>query len=183
MTTSLKTKASEVTPQTIGAAICDFQKKCAGHAESQIALTNEARKIGLLVQAWTGHEQISFDFFNRHKAELPKQVSYQSLKTFVAIANKLPGAVKRLDDARKVWQATFESAGLLELPERSVPQKRADMTHYMELVNRLGNVRNVIADWLRDEPAETWNAETRKAVAAQIKPLADFYRQLTEATP
>ena len=145
MTTSLKIQAAEITPATIGAAICEFQKKCAGHAESQIALTNEARKIGLLVQSWTGHEQISFEFFNRHKAELPKQVSFQSLKTFVAIANKLPGAVKRLDDARRAWQQTFLAAGLMELPERTERQKPADMTHYMELVNRLGNVRNVIA--------------------------------------
>lgn len=181
MTTSIKTQAAEITPATIGAAIIAFQKKCEGHAASQVALTNQAREIGLLVQSWTGHEQVSFEFYNRHKAELPKQVSFQSLKTFVAIANKLPGAVKRLDEARKVWQATFESVGLLELPERTAPQKAAAMTHYMELVNRLGIVRNVIADWLRDEPAETWNMETRQAVAAQIKPLADFYRQLTEA--
>lgn len=183
MTTSIKTQAAEITPATIGAAIIAFQKKCEGHAASQVALTNQAREIGLIIQTWTGHEQISFEFWNRHKAELPKQVSFQSLKTFVAIANKLPGTVKRLDEARRAWQQTFLAAGLMELPERTERQKPADMTHYMELVNRLGNVRNVIADWLRDEPAENWNAETRRAVAAQIKPLADFYRQLTESAP
>lgn len=92
----------------------------------------------------------------------------------MAIANKLPGVVKRLDEARKAWQQTFKTAGLLELPERCVPQKAAAVTHYAELINRLGNMRKVIADWLRDQPAET-----RQAVAAQIKSLADFYRQLT----
>ncbi len=177
---SLKVQASEITPKTIGAAIVEFQKKCASHAASQIALTNEAREIGLLVQSWCGHTQMNFDFWQRHRTELPKKVTFEMLKTFVAIATRMPDTVEKLEDARRVWQLDFQAAGLLQIPERIERQHQTSVSHYSELLNRIGAVRNVLVEWNRDEPFETWNPETRQTVAAQIKPLADFYRQLTE---
>lgn len=180
---SLQVQAAEITSKTIGAAIVSFQKKCAGHAASQIALTNEARRIGLLVQTWCGHEQMNFEFWQKHKTELPKDVSFGMLKTFISIATRVPDAVDNLEDARRVWQPSFQAAGLLEIPERTEQQQQSSISRYAELVNRIGNVRNVLADWNRDEPFETWNIETRQAVAGQIKPLAELYRQLTEDEP
>jgi hypothetical protein len=174
--------ASEEFPKTISAAVLAFEAKCAGHAKGQVALTNEARRIGLLVQAWTRRDQITFGFYKRHQGELPKEVTYKSLKTFVQIARQLPAKVDSLADARKVWQQTFQTAGLLELPER-IHQKPSGVSHYMKLVDRIGNVRNVLADWNRDEPFESWTKDTRAAVAGQLRPLADLYRQLTKGTP
>ena len=49
--------------------------------------------------------------------------------------------------------------------------------------NRLGVVRGVLADWNRDEPFETWNAETRAAVAGQLRPVAELYHALTADEP
>jgi hypothetical protein len=181
MTKSLQIRAAEITPATIGTSILEFQKKCARHAETQIALTNEARAIGVLLQAWCGHEQMSFEFWQRHKGELPKQVSFAMLKTFVSIAHRLPDNVDKLAAARRVWQQTFESVGLLEIPERTETQKAGSVPRYTELVNRLGIVRGVLAEWNRDEPFETWNDETRAAVAGQLRPLAELYHALTAA--
>lgn len=178
MRKSLQTLAAEVTPATIGAAIVAFQNKCNGHAEAQISLTNEAREIGLLVQAWCGHEQLSFEFWQRHRSELPKEVSYSMLKTFVSISHRLPSKADKLEDARRVWQQTFESVGLLEITERTEAHKSSAVTRYTKLINQLGVLRNLLVDWNRDEPFESWSADTRASVAGQLKPLAELYQRL-----
>lgn len=180
--TSIEKPAPENLPAAIGSAILDFRKQCADVAASQIELTNRARAIGCMVQSWCGHQQMNFQFFQNHRAELPKEISFTALKNFVAIARRLPGKVDTLADARRVWQATFESAGLLELPERTERQNPASVSRFVELVKCLGKVREVLSGWNRDQPFETWTAETRQAVAAQIEPLAKFHRQLTEET-
>lgn len=177
---SLQSKTAEAMPQTIGAAILEFQKKCTTVAASQIELTNEARRIGLLVQSWCGHDQMNFQFWENHRAELPKGVSFEMVKTFVAIARRVPDEVEKLEDARRVWQMDFQAAGLLELPERTERQQPASLPRFVQLMNTIGNARNVLADWNRDEPFEAWSGETRQAVAAQLKPLAELYRELTK---
>lgn len=178
----MKTKSVQSSPanlaSAIGGAILEFQTQCASVAASQIDLTNRARQIGLLVQSWCGHEQMNFEFWQKHRAELPKEISFDTIKHFVAIARRLPEKVAKLEDARRVWQTTFQSAGLLELPERTEAQKPVAVSPFVALVREVGSVRQVLADWNRDEPFESWNRETRMAVAAQIKPLADFHVQL-----
>jgi len=173
---SLTIQTAEVFPKEIGALIIAWQKKCAEAAEDQIQLTNAARQIGLLVTEWSGG-QITFGFFTEHKSELPKQVTFSMLKTFTSIAEKLPEAVSKLDDARRVWQMEFQAAGLLQIPERQL-QTASQRTKFMELVNHIGSLRTVIVEWLRDDPLENWDSQRRANVKEQMKPLIEFYEKL-----
>lgn len=174
---SLTVQTAEAFPKEIGALIIAWQKKCDTAATDQIQLTNEARQIGLLVQEWFGG-QISFGFYQENKAKLPKEITFEMLKTFSSIANKLPQPASKLDDARRVWQMEFQAAGLLQIPERQ-PQSASGTTRFMHLVNRIGALRAVIHEWLRDEPLESWDDDLRSNVKEQMKPLVeDFYAKL-----
>lgn len=178
MKNTLEVQAAEALPKQIGDLVLAFQAKCASLAAGQVQITNDAREIGLLVQSWTGHEQMTLGFFVQHQRELPNQITFEMLKTFIAIARRVPEEVTQLTDARRVWQLDFMAAGLLSLPQRTKQQARSTTTKFMDFVNRIGAVRHVLVDWNRDEPFETWNAETREAVKAQLRPLAEFYESL-----
>jgi hypothetical protein len=173
---SLAVQTAEAFPKEIGALIIAWQKKCADAAADQIALTNDARKIGLLVSEWSGG-QITFGFYQEHKSELPKLATFAMLKTFSSIASKLPEAAIKLDDVRRAWQMNFEAAGLLQIPERQ-PQIASQRTRFMELVNTIGRLRAVIVEWLRDDPLENWDEDRRANVKEQMKPLIEFYEKL-----
>jgi hypothetical protein len=173
---SLTLQTAEAFPKEIGALIIAWQKKCADAAADQIALTNDARKIGLLVSEWSGG-QITFGFFQEHKATLPKVVTFDMLKKFSSIASKLPEAARTLDDARRVWQMEFQAAGLLQIPERQ-PQAASQRTRFMEMINIIGRLRAVIVEWLRDEPLVNWDADRRANIKEQMKPLIEFYEKL-----
>lgn len=175
---TLEVQAAEMLPREIGALVLAFKAKCADLAESQIEITNEARKIGLTIQAWCKHEQLTLGFYCQHQSELPKEVTFTMLKQFVAIARKLPAKATDLTDARKVWQMDFQAAGLLELPERTTAQTKSTITPYADLVNRIGSVREVLVGWNRNQPFETWPDETRAAVRMQLAPLVELYESL-----
>jgi len=115
-TKSIEKPGPENLPVAIGSAILEFRQQCQTVATSQIELTNRARQIGLMIQTWTKHEQMNLQFFEHHRAELPKGISLGMLRTFVAIARRVPDNVENREDARRVWQATFEGAGLIKLP-------------------------------------------------------------------
>ncbi len=176
-TESLEVQAAEKTAKEIGELVVAFQKKCATVADEQIEITNDARRIGLMVQEWTGTDQITFGFFQAHKAALPKKVTFEMLKTFSSIATRLTDAVSTLDDVRRVWQPTFQTAGLLQIPERQ-PQSVSQTTPFIDLVNRIGAVRLALAQWTRDEPLEDWEQDRRANVKEQMKPLVEFYETL-----
>ena len=174
---SLAVQTAETFPKEIGGRVIAFQKQCHDAAEDQIKLTNLAREIGLLVKEWAGG-QITFGFFQEHKDALPKQVSFEMLKTFSSIATKLPDVVSKLDDARRVWQMEFQAAGLLQISERQAQQTASQRTKFMFLVNCIGRLRMVIVEWLRDDPLDTWSADRKKNVKEQLKPLVEFFEKL-----
>ena len=179
MKNTLEIQAAEILPQEIGNRILDFERKCAGVAEMQIDLTNEARLIGLMVQQWTGgHKQIDFEFFQRHQHQLPKACTFERLKKFVHLANRLPEPATHIEQTRRVWQMEFQAGGMLALPERTEPQQRIGVSPYTELVNAIGIVRNIIVRWDRDQPLRSWDAETRLNVKLQLQPLMDLHREL-----
>lgn len=179
MKTKLEIEAAEILPQEIGNRVLAFERKCVGVAEMQVDLTNEARLIGLMIQQWTGgHQQISFEFFQRHERQLPKECTFERLKTFTHIANRLPQPATRVEQTRQVWQLEFQAGGVLEPSHRVAPQQRAITTPYTQFVNAVGDVRNIIVRWNRDQPIDSWDDETRASVKAQLQPLIELHQRL-----
>jgi hypothetical protein len=181
---SLQSQAAEKFPEEIGARIIAFKDRADSLAADHVALTNEARHIGRLVQAWCAHEQLTLGFFEARRQSLPPAVTFEMLKTFASIASRLgnkPAAV--IADCRRSWQQEFQAVGLLQIPERSGPQVRHVVSPFVEFVNHLGATRGVLARWNRDEPFQNWSAETREAVRGQLRPLVDFYEALAAQPP
>lgn len=165
-------------PKEIGQMLLGFNAKCSDLASTHVELTNEARKIGMAIQQWCGHRQITLSFFENHKSELPARVTFEQVRTFVFISNKLPKPALSLADARTVWQEDFVAAGLLEMPKRLAKQTPTNQTHYGEFLSRLGKLRSELHDWLRDEPFDEWTEEARAVVKQQLTPLVQFHSQL-----
>lgn len=144
--------------------------------EDMIGYTNEARAVGLLLKEWSG-DQFTFDFFQANQSLLP--MSFQNAKAFVSVANRMEQPATSINDARHVWQLDFQAAGLLVIPESFAQHKSIAVAPAVKLSNRIGVVREIIHDWVEDAPVEDWDADTRDTVAGQLKPLVDFYLEVT----
>jgi hypothetical protein len=138
---------------------------------------NTARRIGILIQEWSGHEQITFTFFNAHQKELP--FSFDVAKHFVFLANRLDKPAKKLEDIPpRLWQMDFQAAGLLTLPD-SVPHDRATaLPIYVQFTKCLGDAKERFWKWTADEPVESRPADVKLDVKTELKPFVDLYARL-----
>lgn len=165
-------------PKEIGSLVREFISKSRAVAADKVALTNSARQIGLMISSWCGHEQPTFDFYQKHQAEIPAELTWDMVRTFVAISHKLAKPVERIEEVKQCWQLDFQAAGIMELPTRNAPQSRANVTDFILFTNKIANVRGCLVEWNTREPFEEWTDATRAAVKQQLQPLAEFYNEL-----
>jgi hypothetical protein len=76
--------------------------------------------IGGDLADWCGHEQVSFAFLHRHKAELPPDFTFERAKRIMAVSRKCKDKLKlelharnELFDALKGLEGIFLALGLL----------------------------------------------------------------------
>ena len=122
-----------------------------------VAMVNDMRSQGELLKEIAGHAQISFQFFQYVKDELP--FDFKVAHARVLLANKLPGPVESFDDAREVYRQVLEQAQLL--PKEAGGEDRHLLATPIA-VRFLNTMKLLKQDWQktkRTSPIEEWPAD------------------------
>jgi len=138
-----------------------------------IKAANRCRKVGIMLQALCQHEQISFDFWQKHCGQLEKRFDFNNAKVFIAIARKYPEPIKSIEEAAPVTQLLYMAVDLLQLPERSEAQNPVSVSAFQKF---LGEITIVRKDWekaVRQNPPETWSEALRTSFMKDTQWLVD----------
>lgn len=151
-------------------------------ADDIVAHVNRGRKIGLILKEWCEAESLQGNFFNfkgfclKHEAQLGFGLIDANM--FVSISNKLPKPAQTLEDARPVFQLDMVAAGILEIPVRVTQQIASKNTPLNFITTKLLDVKQKCAEWMEEEPFDSWNKERRRDVKEQLQWAADLYAKL-----
>jgi len=132
-----------------------FNAATKGIENSAIDAANFARQLGIHLMVLCAHEQIKFDFWQKHcEGKLP--FSYDNAKMFVAIAKKMPEPATNLTEAIHLVQMALLAGNLLAEPERTESQTANTIPLLQRFVNEFTTIRQQFTKITRDEPMEKW---------------------------
>lgn len=141
------------------------KKRVEAANDETVGAANELRAIGLDFQGISQHEQMKISCFERVKAELPEDLTYEKAQLCIRLANASEGEFKTYQDL-KAAQLVFQIGGFLELPHRT-EQQHADPTPPAVFVFQvLSSVKEKFEKRFVD--VETWSDQARKLAHREI---------------
>jgi hypothetical protein len=132
-----------------------FTEDATSVEEKTVSMANRARKIGLHLMSFTGHEQISFDFWQKHcDGKLP--FKFETAKMFVSVARGMEKPAKTLTEAVKWIQDILRGAGILELPSREENQVAVAVNVLQKFFKELTCLSQPFKKMEKEFPIEAW---------------------------
>ncbi len=137
---------------------------------------NRYARIGSLLVQVSGHEQMGFSFWRSHLAEqLP--FDFETTQRCIAIHKKIPEPVKTVEEAAKVLQATFITAGLLTLPDAGEPGRPAAKSPLAWFITEMNSTRVQLEKWFKEEPLESAPDDRLDTIIAQTLPIVSVHER------
>jgi hypothetical protein len=136
------------------------------------------RILGLDLQGLCAHEQMDFSFFKRIEAELPERLTFQAVRTCMAIARAHPKPITDLKEANRLKQTLFEVGGFLESPTRATEQIAHTETPYVRFVNTFKSAQDKLTKELAG--VEQWDIDMRIKVREQVRKFEAWAHETAE---
>lgn len=138
-----------------------------------IASSNACRAVGIRLQALCGHEQISFEYWQKNNCSKQLPFDFNAAKMFIGIARKLPEKVTTIEQAAPFTQLCFQAGNLLELPERTEQQRAIGGGILQKFFGEITIVRKDFAKAIRQCPMEKWGRPEINSFLKDTQWLAD----------
>jgi hypothetical protein len=144
---------------------------------------NLLRVVGEQIKQVTGHEQVGFDFWQRHHAVLPASLTYAKAKCAVHVANRNPKPVTTVQEAMAAQRDLFAAMAEYTEPKRLAAQTGHDRNLWSDLVSGVASLDSIfhklnpspMAQWRRDELEKF--VETTKPLVQRAKEAATILEE------
>lgn len=171
-------RAAQMTREAIAAEFIALSKEYEKAKEATedmrkdtIRAANTCRAVGIRLQALCQHEQISFEFWQRHKCGDHLPFDFNAAKGFIALARKLPRIVKTIEEAAPFAQMVFQTTGLLEMPTRDEQQRAQQFSVFQKFLAQVTVVMQPLRKLLREVPMEDWKPAQLDSFLSETEPL------------
>ena len=141
-------------------AYAKFSETADAVAKDTVLMANVAREIGIHLQTLSGHEQVSFEFWQKHcEGKLP--FKFDAAKMFVSVARGMEKPARSLTEAAKWIQQILAAEGHLELPSREENQVAVSVSIMQKFFKELTCLSQPWKKLESENPIEGW---TKKQV-------------------
>lgn len=173
-----ESRAASAYAQRIGNNFEKLRELAKENAAMMIMAANIARHIGGDLVGWCKHEQMSMGFFLSHKEELPKELTFERVKRFVAAHHQHPNEVKTLYDAQPVMQLAFRGLGMIEDAKREEKHRASGQPQLVIFMNEFTSARGEYQKLIESEPIERWTDNQKEIVREQLKWAVELYERI-----
>ena len=135
-------------------------------ATRTVESANLARELGLHLQAFCQHEQVTFEFWKTH-CDGKLKFSFESAKTFMSVARKMEAPAAGLREAAPFVQTLLQADGILILPERTNIQTASTVSVLQKFFAKITLMRADFKKALRERPMESWKPADHAAFASE----------------
>lgn len=155
------------------------------NAENTIRAANLTREMGLELESWIGKEQMRFEqfegFFREHTTELPAWLDANAGRKLIAAHKAHPGEITDLRTAVNVLnQMTFFAVGLLEEPQRTLPQTASGKGFWEKFKTLCGKQREEMRKLEAQLPQSQWSRPMWETVRIETMDAAKLHEKAKE---
>jgi hypothetical protein len=140
--------------------------------EQTIIGVNRLRACGDKLKQLCGHEQITCEFYERVREQLPKTMRYTSARAAVHLANRLDKDVETVQEAAMVQRDMFAALRDFKEPKRLEAQTAHESNPWSEFVNDVSSLTSLFSR-LEVDNMEAWDSERLGKFIDTTQPVAD----------
>lgn len=180
MTTAIEIDkwASGEYSKRIGVKFAELRKLAKQSASLMIEASNITREIGDDLIGWCKHEQMAPRFYLEHQKEMPKELTFDRAKRFIAAKHQFPEKITDLYDAHAVMQITFKGLGMIEEPKRLIQQSSSGQPQLVIFMNEFKAARGEYQRLIEAEPIERWTPRQKELIRDELKWAVELYERI-----
>lgn len=133
---------------------------------------NRLRACGEKFKQLCGHDQLTLDFFMRHRDSLPKSMSYTGAKCSVHVSNRIEQDVETPQEALFIQRDLFLAINAYTEPKRTAPQQLHDSNPWSEFISGVSSLTSLL-DRLDDRPMSEWPREKLEQFVKTTQPVVE----------
>lgn len=138
-----------------------------------IKAANGCRKLGIELQTLCGHEQVSFEFWQKNCGKLAKRFDFENAKIFITIARKMDKPAKTIADAAPFTQLIYQAVDLLQLPERTEAGMHSGSGPVQKFFAEIAIIKKDFDKAVRQLPLDKWPLTAKREFVKDSKWLRD----------
>lgn len=138
-----------------------------------IVAVNRLRACGEKLKMLAGHEQITAEWYESVRKDLPKTMRYTSARAAVHISNKVEADVKTVQDAMLIQKDLFGAMNAWREPKRVADQSSHENNPWDTLVNDAASLLSLFDGMEKAEPMDQWGKVKLQTVIETTRPFVE----------